>query len=71
MTPVSASVVELYRGNVLYALLISRAFTWSGVSSGCACNNRATAPLTTGAAMLVPFRKKYWPEIESVLPLTM
>ncbi len=36
---------------------ISRAFTWSGVSFGCACNRSATAPLTTPAAMLVPLRR--------------
>ena len=35
------------------------ALTALGVSAGLACNIRATTPLTTGAAMLVPLSVRY------------
>jgi hypothetical protein len=35
------------------------AFTAFGVSNGFACIMSATAPATTGAAMLVPLKLKY------------
>lgn len=39
---------------VFHALRIRIDFTLSGVRAGFFCRSRATAPLTTGAAMLVP-----------------
>src|ERR1700686_3914463 len=41
------------------AVFIKVALTWSGVSAGLFCNSNATAPLTTGVAMLVPLNTKY------------
>ena len=43
---------------ILYAVFISRAFTWSGVSVLCSCSNKAAAPATAGVAMLVPLKLK-------------
>src|SRR5712692_7014049 len=62
--PVVGSVAELYCGKFLYAVFIRRALIWSGVSDGVFCINSAAAPLTTGAAMLVPLSLKYTFEAE-------
>ena len=37
-------------------------FTWSGVSSGCACSIRAPMPEATAVAILVPFMRNRLPE---------
>ena len=54
----TGSVATLEIGKDLVAVIINRAFTWSGVIAGFCCKSRAAAPLTTGAAMLVPFMLK-------------
>src|SRR5437867_13127336 len=41
------------------APICSATFTWPGVMSGLGSSNRATPPLTTALAMLVPVRRKY------------
>src|SRR5947207_13225087 len=43
------------------AVYIKAALTAFGVIDGFASSIRATAPETTGAAMLVPLRPMYWP----------
>jgi hypothetical protein len=45
-------------GNFLEAVFRIRAFTVSGVRLGSFCNINATAPETTGVAMLVPLSRK-------------
>ena len=50
------SVAVLYSGNFLDAVFISRALMVSGVSQGLCCSSNATAPDTTGVAMLVPLK---------------
>ena len=52
--PVVGSVAVLITGKVFDAVFINRAFTVSGVRPGCFWSIRATAPETTGVAMLVP-----------------
>ena len=52
------SVATLEVGKDLYAVFINRAFTWSGVSDGCACNRRSAAAEAAGVAMLVPLSMK-------------
>ena len=54
---VTGSVAMLDAGKLLPAVFIRRAFTRSGVRLGCACNKSAAAPLTIGAAMLVPLKR--------------
>ena len=44
---------------VTVAVYCRTAFTALGVSPGLACSIRATTPLTTGAAMLVPLSVRY------------
>jgi hypothetical protein len=56
---VLGSTAKLASGNVLDAVFISRAFTVSGESPGSRCKRIAAAPLTTGAAMLVPLSCMY------------
>ncbi len=53
--PVTGSVVRDVCGRTLwFASRIRYAFTASGVSDGLADSSRATAPLVTPVAMLVP-----------------
>ena len=59
----------LLAGNVLEAVFISRAFTWSGVRFGFSCSRSTAAPLTTGVAMLVPLNRIY--EVEIVFVATV
>ena len=53
------SVTELDDGKFLVAVFISLALTVSGVRLESFWINRAAAPLTIGAAMLVPCSLKY------------
>ena len=55
----TGSVATLEVGKLLLAVFMRRALTWSGVRPGCLCKSTATAPLTIGAAMLVPLSLKY------------
>jgi len=57
---VAGSVAVLYAGNDFVAVFINRALTVSGLRLGFFCSIRATAPETTGVAMLVPLSRKYW-----------
>ena len=52
------SFQEVCEGKDLAAVFMSRAFTWSGVSDGVFCSNRAAVPETIGVAMLVPLNQK-------------
>ena len=55
------STATLVSGKLLDADFMSRALIVSGLRPGFFCNSRATAPETTGVAMLVPLSRKYWP----------
>jgi hypothetical protein len=57
VTPVPKSVAVLYWAKPCHAVVIKRAFTWSGVRDGFCCRSRAATPLTTGAAILVPLMR--------------
>ena len=50
-------------GKVLVAVFIRRALIRSGVSEGSFCSISAAAPLTMGAAMLVPLNCQYTSEV--------
>ena len=58
---------ELDVGKVLLADFIRRAFTVSGVRVASFRRSRAAAPLTIGAAMLVPLNVKYVEEVCELL----
>jgi hypothetical protein len=58
VAPLRGSLATLYAGKFFVAVSISFAFTWSGVKVGSFWISRAAAPLTIGAAMLVPLRPK-------------
>ncbi len=57
--PVVGSVAVLYAGKFLVAVFINRALTVSGLRLGFFCSINATAPETTGVAILVPLSRKY------------
>src|ERR1043166_7383426 len=59
VTPVTGSVAEVSDGRSRKAVFIRRYFTWSGVRFGSFCRRSAAAPLTIGAAMLVPLNWIY------------
>src|SRR5207244_5618405 len=54
VTPVPRFVAEVYCPKPCHAVVIRRAFTWSGVRAGFCWRCRAATPLTSGAAILVP-----------------
>jgi len=57
--PVAGSVAVLYAGKFFVAVFIKRPLTVSGLRLGFFCSIRATAPETTGVAILVPLNRKY------------
>ena len=56
--PLTGSVAVLKPGANFVAVFINRAFIWSGVRVGLLSIINAAAPLTIGAAMLVPLSTK-------------
>ena len=57
-SPVVGSMATLATGNVLLAVFMIRALTVSGFKVGSFWSINATAPETTGVAMLVPLSWK-------------